>query len=63
MSQFLAAFGLLIGNPIAVSLVITLRRNNLLLRKGFAGGAILLGRFQMLMALIIRARQVNLRMV
>ena len=34
MRRFLAAFGLRIWNPIAVSLVVTLRRNSLLLREG-----------------------------
>jgi len=58
MSLFVAAFGLLIGNPIAGSLV-NIQKMEFVAAQGFSGGAILLGALLMLMALITQARQVN----
>lgn len=58
MSLFVAAFGLLIGNPIAGSLV-DIQKKRFIDAQGFTGAVILFGATLMLMALIIRARQVK----
>jgi len=56
MSLFVAAFGLLIGTPIAGSLV-NIEKKQFVAAQGFTGGVILLGALLMLMALIIQARK------
>lgn len=58
MGVFVAAFGVLFGNPIAGSLV-NVQKNQFVAAQGFAGGVLLLGALLMLMALIKRARQVK----
>ena len=58
MSIFVAAFGLLIGNPIVGSLV-DVSKQRFVPGQAFAGGIILLGAVLMLIALVIRARQVQ----
>ena len=58
MSLFVAAFGILVGNPIAGALV-NIQKKQFLAAQGFAGGVILLGALLMLMALVTRARQVK----
>ncbi len=55
MSLFVASFGLLIGTPIAGSLV-NIEKKQFVAAQGFTGGVILLGGFLMLMALITQAR-------
>lgn len=59
MSIFVAAFGLLIGNPIVGSLV-DVAKQRFVPGQAFAGGTILLGGVLMLIALVIRARQVQI---
>ena len=58
MSMFIAAFGLLIGNPVA-GLLVNIQEKKFVAAQGFAGGIILLGAVLMLMALITKARQVK----
>ena len=56
MSIFIAAFGLLIGNPIAGALV-NVEKKDFAAAQGFAGGVILIGASLMLLALMAKARQ------
>ena len=58
MSLFIAAFGLLTGNPIAGSLV-NIQDKQFRDAQGFAAGVIFFGVLLMLMALVTRARQVK----
>ncbi|KAL9576809.1 MAG: hypothetical protein Q9212_006796 [Teloschistes hypoglaucus] len=58
MSLFVAAFGLLIGNPIA-GLLVHVQKKDFKGGQAFAGGTVLLGTIFMLMALIVRSRQVK----
>ena len=58
MSLFVAAFGLLIGTPIAGSLV-NIEKKQFVAAQGFTGGVILMGALLMLMALIIQARKMK----
>ena len=58
MSIFVAAFGLLLGNPLA-GLLVNIEKKQFEHAQIFAGGATLLGALLMLMAVITRARQVG----
>ncbi|KAL8867907.1 MAG: hypothetical protein Q9174_005354, partial [Haloplaca sp. 1 TL-2023] len=58
MSLFVAAFGLLIGNPIAGALV-HVEDQDFVAAQAFAGGTIMLGAMLMLLAMVIRMRQVK----
>ncbi|KAL8949238.1 MAG: hypothetical protein Q9222_004637 [Ikaeria aurantiellina] len=58
MSLFVASFGLLVGTPIAGSLV-HLETNDFVAAQGFAGGVIMLGAILMLLALLFQARRVR----
>lgn len=58
MSLFVAAFGLLTGNPIA-GLLVHVETKDFVGGQAFAGGTIILGAVFMLMALLVRSRQVN----
>lgn len=58
MSVFVAAFGLLVGNPIAGALV-DIPKKQFAAAQGFAGGTVLLGALFMLVALVSRARRVK----
>ncbi|KAL8661543.1 MAG: hypothetical protein Q9202_005488 [Teloschistes flavicans] len=58
MSLFVAAFGLLTGNPIA-GLLVHVETKDFVGGQAFAGGTIILGAVFMLMALMVRSRQVK----
>ena len=55
MSLFVASFGLLIGTPIAGSLI-DIEKKQFIKAQGFTGGALFLGGIVMLIALVIQAR-------
>ena len=56
MSLFVAAFGLLIGTPVAGSLI-DIEKKQFVPAQAFTGGVILLGGLLMLMALIVQSRK------